>query len=111
MAPFRSDQGVGECVDGLGRVRDHPLLVIRRQVIAEAYAQLVEQFEDLHPLRLARLGRPGIEPHLRAAEERGGTAVVDCHHVHRLRGSLNAAVMGQPQLRCRVQGVGEHQRD
>jgi hypothetical protein len=55
IAPFRPDHGVGECVDGLGRVRDHPLLVIRRQAIAEANAQIVEQFDDIHRLMVARL--------------------------------------------------------
>jgi hypothetical protein len=59
IAPFRLDHGVGESVDGLGRVRDHPLLVKRRQAIAEANAQIVEQFDDIHRLMVARLGRLG----------------------------------------------------
>jgi hypothetical protein len=70
IAPFRPDHGVGECVDGLGRVRDHPLLFIRPQAIAEANAQIVEQFDDIHQLMVARLGRLG--PVVRYAASRAG---------------------------------------
>jgi len=75
IAPFRLDHGVGESIDGLRRVRDYPLLVKRRQAIAEANAQIVEQFDDIHRLMVARLGRLG--PVVRSCRDpRGWTTCV-----------------------------------
>lgn len=55
----RLDHGICECVDSLGRVRDRPLLVIRRQAMAEANAQIVEQLDDIRRPIVAPRRRPG----------------------------------------------------
>ena len=91
IAPFRQDHGVGECVDGLGRLSDHPLLVIRRQAIAEANAQIVEQFDDIHRLMIERLGRLGPVVRVVPRSNRPAPLMGDCQ-------GLGVVCTGSPDL-------------
>jgi hypothetical protein len=54
---LRRDNGIGERINGGGRVADDPLLVIRRQAIPESHAEIAEKLADVHSAILAGLSR------------------------------------------------------